>query len=99
MSGHVERTGTHADVALQLEFMNDLKEAAKKALQTTTPGEGMDVADKENPWAVFDNYIDRVVVQCMNVLSPKWSNKLAGYDAFIWDQCYAMEQSLRIDEQ
>src|ERR1700687_2889244 len=26
--GHVERTGTHADVALQLEFMNDLRNAA-----------------------------------------------------------------------
>jgi glyoxylase-like metal-dependent hydrolase (beta-lactamase superfamily II) len=99
VSGHVERTGTHADVALQLEFLNDLRNAARTALKTTSLGEGLDPADKENPWAVFDNYIDRVVIQCVNTLTPKWSTKLAGYDVYIWDQCYAMEQSLRIDEQ
>jgi hypothetical protein len=30
-------------------------------------------------------------------LTPKWSTKLAAFDAFVWDQCYAMEQSLRGD--
>ena len=51
----------------------------------------------ENPWAVFDDYIDRVVIQCVNGLTPKWQDQLAAYDVYIWDQCYAMEQSLRID--
>jgi glyoxylase-like metal-dependent hydrolase (beta-lactamase superfamily II) len=99
VSGHVERTGTHADVAVQFEFMSDLRNTARLALQSTKPGEGLDAADKTNPWAVFDNYIDRVVIQCVNALTPKWSKKLAGFDVYIWDQCYAMEQSLRIDEQ
>lgn len=99
VSGHVERTGTHADVALQMDFMNDLRNTARLALQTTKLGEGLDPADKKNPWAVFDNYIDRVVIQCVNALTPRWSTKLAGFDVYIWDQCYAMEQSLRIDEQ
>lgn len=99
VSGHVQRTGTHADVALQLEFMNDLKNTARKALASTKPGEGLTVSFAENPWAVFDDYIDRVVIQCVNELTPKWSTKLAAFDVYIWDQCYAMEQSLRIDEQ
>ncbi len=99
VSGHVARTGTHADVAMQLEFMNDLKNAARSALASTKPGEGLSAADQGNPWAFFDNYIDRVTIQCVNALTPKWSTKLAAYDVFIWDQCYAMEQSLRIDEQ
>jgi len=97
VGGHVERWGTKADVTQQLEFMNDLKTAAATALKTTKPGEELDGADKTNPWAIYDNYIDRVVVQCMNRLEPKWRDRLGGYDAFIWDQCYAMEQSLRID--
>jgi len=46
---------------------------------------------------VFDDYIDRVVIQCVNELTPTWSKQLAAYDIYIWDQCYAMEQSLRID--
>ena len=97
VGGHVSRTGTHADVRTQLEFMSDVKSAAAKALRTTAVGEEMSLQDKANPWAVFDNYIDRVVVQCVNTVSPKWQSKLAGYDVYIWDQCYAMEQSLRID--
>jgi glyoxylase-like metal-dependent hydrolase (beta-lactamase superfamily II) len=99
VSGHVARTGTHADVALQLEFMKDLKNAARQALKSIKIGEGLAPVDSGNPWAVFGNYIDRVVIQCVNELTSKWSTKLAGYDVYIWDQCYAMEQSLRIDEQ
>jgi len=98
VSGHVERTGTHADVALQLEFMNDLRNAARGALKSTTLGEQLDSGARDNPWALYGNYIDRVVIQCVNDLTPKWSTKLAAYDVYIWDQCYAMENSLRIDE-
>ncbi len=97
VGGHVGRTGTPADVATQRAFMQDLKSAAQTALQTTTPAAGLAAADVGNPWAVFDHYIDRVAVSCVNALTPKWSRRLAGYDVYIWDQCYSMEQSLRID--
>jgi glyoxylase-like metal-dependent hydrolase (beta-lactamase superfamily II) len=97
--GHVERTGTHADVALQLDFMNDLKSAGRRALKSTKVGETVAPADRDNPWAVYGNYIDRVVIKCVDELTPKWSTKLAAYDVYIWDQCYAMENSLRIDEE
>lgn len=97
VGGHVARTGTHADVEVQAEFIQDVKRAAATALATTKPGAGLDPRDKANAWAGFDNYIDRVAAQCVNTLTPKWSNRLAAFDVWIWDQCYAMEQSLRID--
>lgn len=97
VGGHVARTGTHDDVAVQLAFMDDVKTAAAAALKTAAPGEGLNPADRENPWAVFDDYIDRVVIDCVNQVTPRWSARLAAYDVYIWDQCYAMEQSLRID--
>jgi glyoxylase-like metal-dependent hydrolase (beta-lactamase superfamily II) len=97
VGGHVSRVGTHADVDTQAEFYRDIKQAAATALATTQLGEGLNPLDKGNPWAFFDNYIDRVAAQCVNTLTPKWSNKLAGFDAFIWDQCYSMEQTLRIE--
>jgi len=97
VAGHVARVGTRADVQLQSEFMNDLKTAASESLRTTKIGEGLDPRDVTNAWAVFDNYIDRVAAQCVNRLTPKWSKQLGGFDVFVWDQCYAMEQSLRID--
>jgi glyoxylase-like metal-dependent hydrolase (beta-lactamase superfamily II) len=97
VGGHVARTGTHADVDVQAEFNADVKQAAATALASTKPGEGLNPLDKANPWAGFDNYIDRVAAQCVNTLTPKWSSKLAGFDVYVWDQCYAMEQSLRIE--
>jgi glyoxylase-like metal-dependent hydrolase (beta-lactamase superfamily II) len=97
VGGHVGRTGTPADVATQRAFMQDLKAAAESALKTTVPAEGLSAADLRNPWAVFDHYIDRVAVSCVNQLTPKWSRRLAAFDVYVWDQCYSMEQSLRID--
>jgi glyoxylase-like metal-dependent hydrolase (beta-lactamase superfamily II) len=97
VGGHVTRVGTHADVELQSEFYRDIKQAAATALATTKIGETLNPLDRGNPWALYDNYIDRVAGQCVNTLTPKWSAKLAGYDVFIWDQCYSMEQTLRID--
>lgn len=97
VSGHVARVGTKADGLAQHEFLHDLKAAAGKALQTTALGEGMDARDQSNPWAVFDNYIDRVAAQCVNALTPKWASRLAAFDVYIWDQCFTMEQSLRLD--
>src|SRR5258708_28918521 len=46
-------------------------------------GVGVDPRDTANPWAVFGNYVDRVVIQCVNDLTPKWSGTLAGFDVFI----------------
>lgn len=97
VGGHVTRTGTHADVDVQAEFNADVKQAAAAALASTKLGEGLNPLDKANPWAFFDNYIDRVAGQCVNTLTPKWSTRLAGFDVYIWDQCYSMEQSLRIE--
>jgi len=97
VGGHVARTGTHADVEVQAEFNRDVKQAAATALTTTQVGVGLNPLDKGNPWAFFDNYIDRVAAQCVNTLTPKWSSRLAAFDVYVWDQCYAMEQSLRID--
>jgi len=98
VGGHVGRTGTHADVDLQAEFNSDIKQAAAAALGATELAAGLNPHDKSNPWALFDNYIDRVAAQCVTALTPKWSSKLAAFDVYVWDQCYAMEQSLRIDE-
>ncbi len=97
VGGHVARTGTHADVELQAAFNRDVRQAAAAALATTRPGDGMSEWDKSNPWAVFDDFIDRVATKCVQTLTPGWSTKLAAFDVYVWDQCYAMEQSLRIE--
>jgi glyoxylase-like metal-dependent hydrolase (beta-lactamase superfamily II) len=65
VGGYVARTGAHADVDRQIAFLQDLRAAAAKALADTKPGVGLDEkTEQENPWAVFDDYIDRVVIRC-----------------------------------
>lgn len=97
VGGHVARTGTHADVDAQVEFNKEIRQAVARGLVTTLPRSGMNPRDVGNPWAVYDDYIDRVALNCVTAIAPKWSRRLAAFDVFIWDQCYAMEQSLRID--
>jgi glyoxylase-like metal-dependent hydrolase (beta-lactamase superfamily II) len=86
VGGHVARTGTHADVQLQGDFNRDLKQAATAALAATTPGAGLYPSDKDNPWALYDDFVDRLAAQCVSALTPKWSSRLAVFDVFIWDQ-------------
>jgi hypothetical protein len=37
--------------------------------------------------------VARFVTVDEHELTPKWSSKLDAFDVYIWDQCYAMEQS------
>jgi glyoxylase-like metal-dependent hydrolase (beta-lactamase superfamily II) len=97
VGGHVARTGTHADVDVQAAFNRDVKDAAAASLASTKPGVTLNPLDRGNPWAGFDDYIDRVAGQCVNRLTPKWATRLSAFDVYGWDQCYAMEQSLRIE--
>jgi glyoxylase-like metal-dependent hydrolase (beta-lactamase superfamily II) len=97
IAGHVGRSGTKADVALQLAFMTDLQTAAGQGLATIKPGVTVNPANLNNPWAVYRDYLDQVVNYCVNQVSPKWQPQFEAYDVWIYDQCSTMEQSLRID--
>ncbi|HEY0712393.1 MAG TPA: MBL fold metallo-hydrolase, partial [Polyangia bacterium] len=97
IAGHVGRAGTRADVATQLEFMTDLHNAAYEGVTTIRPGETLNPVNFNNPWAFGRDYIDRVTNHCVNKVSPKWASRMAAFDVWIYDQCLAMEQSLRVD--
>ena len=97
VGGHVTRLGTHEDVKRQIEFDDDVKAAVIAALQSTKFIDGINPADTNNLWAMVGDYTARVATQCVATLTPKWKNRLGGFDVFVWDQCYTMEQSLRVD--
>ena len=97
VTGHVARTGTHADVEAQVALNKDLRQAAATALAMSKPGEGLNPLDSSNPWAVFDHFLDRVALHWVNALARTWSSRLTAFDVYVWDQCYAVEQSPRIE--
>ncbi len=100
VTGHVGRLGTRADIETQRLFMADLATAAQEGLMMVgldTVAAALRPEDRSNPWAFFDGFIDRVVHYCVDQLTPIWRDQLAAFDVFVYDQCLAMEQSIRID--
>jgi len=57
----------------------------------------MNPADASNAWAVFDDYIDRVALKCVNTVTPKWQTKLAAFDAWIWTSATPGSRAWRIE--
>jgi len=96
ISGHFW-PGTKADVTAQLEFMTDIHNAVTEAIGTVVYGEGVNATDAKNPWAATRDWTDRLTNHCVNKVSPKWASRLAAYDVWIYEQCEALEQSIRID--
>ena len=96
IAGHFKR-GTKADVSTQLEFMTDMHNALLEGIGTMVYGEGINPKDANNSWAVTRDWLDRVTNHCVNKLMPKWANRLAAFDVWIYEQCMALEQSIRID--
>jgi glyoxylase-like metal-dependent hydrolase (beta-lactamase superfamily II) len=96
VAGHFQ-VGTKADVTAQLEFMTDMHNALTEAFGTLVYGEGVNATDAKNSWAITRHWIDRVVNHCVNKVTPKWASRLAAYDVWIYEQCMALEQSIRID--
>jgi glyoxylase-like metal-dependent hydrolase (beta-lactamase superfamily II) len=97
VAGHFQ-PGTKADVAAQLEFMTDMHNALTEAISTIPYADGrLNPADAKNSWAATRDWTDRLTNHCVNKVSPKWASRLAAYDVWIYEQCMALEQSIRID--
>ena len=90
--------GTKADVTAQYEFMTDMHNAVTEAINTIPYVDpSLNAEDAVNSWAATRNWTDRLVNHCVNKVSPKWASRLAAYDVWIYEQCQALEQSIRID--
>ena len=97
VAGHFQ-PGTKADVSTQLEFMTDLHNAVTEAIATVPyANDALNAEDAKNSWAATRDWTDRLTNHCVNQVSPKWASRLAAYDVWIYEQCEALEQSIRID--
>lgn len=97
IGGHVTRLGTRQDVRTQIEYLNDVRANAKKALQTV---DFMGIAKEtgfENQWLLLDRYFAAVAKACADLTVPKWRDRLGGADVWTQSHCLVMAESLRID--
>jgi glyoxylase-like metal-dependent hydrolase (beta-lactamase superfamily II) len=98
VGGHLTRLGTRNDVAIQKEFIDDLKNAATKANQEVLFSKvAQQVGRFDNPWLIFSKYIDAVNEKCTQLVLPKWENRLGGAREFMSTHCFTMSEAERVD--
>jgi len=97
IGGHWTRLGTREDVEIQKEYVQDLRVNSAQAFQTVDFFAVAQEVGFENPFLLFDVYLDRVAEECNDLTLAKWLGRLGGADVFTIDHCWVMLESLRID--
>lgn len=107
--GHLTRLGNREDVEVQKAFFQDLIDTAGKHLDDVSPARNamdspvtfMNAAEKaggwENPWLIFDTYLNGVTDLVVEEALPRWKGRLAGVDVFLRSHAFEIVERLRID--
>ncbi len=106
VGGHLTRLGTRDDVDIAKAYLADVRAASFEALATTDffsvigdigfldPGD----ASFLNQWELFEVYLDRVVKTAEAIVLETWLGVLGGAGVFTASHCFAMVESIRIDD-
>jgi glyoxylase-like metal-dependent hydrolase (beta-lactamase superfamily II) len=97
IGGHLTRLGTREDVETAQAYVLDVLEHAGDALATVDFMAIGQTVGFDNPWGLFDTYLDAVAAACAEATIPAWQDRLGGVDVFTDGHCWAMMESLRID--
>jgi glyoxylase-like metal-dependent hydrolase (beta-lactamase superfamily II) len=100
IGGHLTRLGTRADVAVQQEYITDLRREVTAALShPSVLGAAFDPTsvDQTNPWAVFEAYLDAAATRASDMVVPSWVTRLGGADVFTDENAFAMAEAVRVD--
>ena len=97
VGGHLNRPGDRADVLLHGEYMSDLEASGAKAIETVAFSSIAKEVDTDDPFLLFDKYLDAVAQECEELMLPKWNGRLGGVDVFTFDNCSQIISSLRLE--
>ena len=107
IGGHLDRSGTRADVETQLQYVTDLYDNCATAIALTGNSssaisaagleKSVEASNPGNQWALFKAVLDATCEYCVNVTNRKWLGTLAGADVFGFENAWIMVNSLRID--
>ena len=98
VSGHNARLGTRRDVEDAREHVHDLRDAVARALDEVSLAEAMRDTGTEDGYRFMDVYHDRVCEHATAEVVAKWRDRLGGVEVFTGDNCWIMQQSLRLDD-
>ncbi len=97
IGGHLGRLGSREDVVTQQTYFADVRANAIAALQTVDFNSIAQKLAVNNPWLIFDTYLNAVTDACSEPTVEKWKATLAAADIFTPSHCFRMVMSLRID--
>jgi glyoxylase-like metal-dependent hydrolase (beta-lactamase superfamily II) len=91
VAGHVSRLGARDDVKVQLTFLRDLSQACERAYAELsfpaflTRQQGMGLS-----WNLHNDYETALVDRVAADVTPRWRDRLRGFDTYFRDNCWAM---------
>jgi len=96
IAGHLGRLGTREDIALHQQYMADIAESSRKALDTVdlTP---YFVKYGDNPWAAFKGGLEEWVATAAAPVIEKYTGVLAAADVLTESTTFQVMQSIRLD--
>ena len=96
IGGHNGRLGTRNDVTLHQQYMADLAESSRAAIDSLDPTPYYE-RYPENAWAAVKGILDETARRAAEPVIEKYTGVLAAADVFTLDVAFQVMQSIRLD--
>jgi len=96
IGGHLARLGTRDDIALHQQYMADIAESSRKAIDSADLTRYFEKYG-ENVWAAFRGGLDEMVASAAAPVIEKYTGALAAADVFTESTTFQVLQSIRLD--
>src|SRR6266516_1505067 len=96
IGGHLGRLGTRDDVTLHQQYMADISESSKKAINGVDPTPYFQKYG-ENAWAAVKGYLDEIAATAAAPVIEKYTGVIAAADVFTESTTFQVMQSIRLD--
>jgi glyoxylase-like metal-dependent hydrolase (beta-lactamase superfamily II) len=96
IGGHNGRLGTRDDVTLHQQYMADIAENSRKAIDSVDPTPYF-VNYGENVWAALKGYLDEIAATAAAPVIEKYTGVIAAVDVFTESTTFWVMESIRLD--
>jgi glyoxylase-like metal-dependent hydrolase (beta-lactamase superfamily II) len=96
IGGHNGRLGTRDDVTLHQQYMADIADKSRKAIDSVDPTRYF-VKYRENVWAAVKGYLDEIAATAAAPVIEKYTGVIAAADVFTESTTFQVMQSIRLD--
>jgi glyoxylase-like metal-dependent hydrolase (beta-lactamase superfamily II) len=96
IGGHNGRLGTRDDVTLHQQYMADISESSRQAIDSVDPTPYFQKYG-ENSWAAVKGYLDEITATAAAPVIEKYTGVIAAADVFTESTTFQVMQSIRLD--